>query len=220
MKELKLTGGARIGMANATFPFATLKVNKDQLELNATIVGNLTFQSSDVISIEPFTKVPLLGKGIRIHHNVANYKKEVIFWTFKDPNSVVDLIHETGFFNKENNASEGLINSIREKQAIGGFPVKKGVAIGMIVAWNLLFLMDIIPFFLQEKEGFPIGNGALAALGLVFLTAFLSLVSSGFRRLILKDGRGLNDIRKFSIFIMVISGFMLLQFVFMTKIMD
>ena len=27
MDELQLTGGARIGMVNATFPFATLKVN-------------------------------------------------------------------------------------------------------------------------------------------------------------------------------------------------
>lgn len=52
MNELKLTGGARIGMANATFPFATLKVNKDRLELNASIVGNIVFQPSDIISIE------------------------------------------------------------------------------------------------------------------------------------------------------------------------
>ena len=77
MNELQLTGGARIGMANATFPFATLKVNKDKLELNASIVGNLTFQASDIISIEPYTMIPILGQGIKINHKTSSalYKK-------------------------------------------------------------------------------------------------------------------------------------------------
>ena len=72
MNELQLTGGARIGMANATFPFATLKVNKDKLELNASIVGNLTFQASDIISIEPYTMIPILGQGIKINHKTSS----------------------------------------------------------------------------------------------------------------------------------------------------
>lgn len=218
MNELQLTGGARVGMANATFPFATLKVNKDRLELNASIVGNLTFQPSDIISIESYTMIPILGQGIKINHNVSAYKEKVIFWTFKDPNSVVRQIKETGFLNKGNTSNHKIDRTITEKQAKGGFPIKKSFAIGAIVVWNLLFLTDFIPFFLGEKEGLPIGNGVLSAVGLLFLTALLSLVSTDFRRLILKEGRELSDIKKIVIFVMIISGFMLLNLGIVSKL--
>jgi hypothetical protein len=220
MNELQLTGGARIGMANATFPFATLKVNKDRLELNASIVGNLTFQPSDIISIEPYTMIPIFGQGIKINHTVSTYKERVIFWTFKDPNSVVRQIQETGFLNNQKMSEQKIDRTITEKQAAGGFPIKKGVAIGVIVVWNLLFLFDFIPFFFGSKEGILIGNGVLAAVGLIFLTALLMLISEDFRRLILKEGRELDDIKKFAIFAMVISAFMLLQLVLMTKFVN
>ncbi|MGM0479259.1 MAG: hypothetical protein ACQERC_08545 [Bacteroidota bacterium] len=220
MNEIQLTGGARVGRANMTFTFATLKVNKDRLELNASIVGNLTFQPSDIISIEPYTMIPILGQGIKINHKVSTYKERVIFWTFKDPNSVVRQIQETGFLSNENQSNQKIDRTIIEKQAKGGFPIKKGFAIGAIVVWNLLFLTDIIPFFLGEREGFPIGNGVLTAIGLLFVTALFSLISSDFRRLILKEGRELSDIKKFAIFAMIISGFMLLQLGIMTKFMN
>ncbi|BDD03976.1 hypothetical protein [Aureibacter tunicatorum] len=220
MIELQLTGGARIGMANATFPFATLKVNKDRLELNASIVGNLTFQSSDIISIEPYTMIPILGQGIKINHTVSNYKEQVIFWTFKNPKSVVQRIKETGFLSNENQTNQKIDRTILDKQAKGGFPIKKEFSIGAIIVWNLLFLTDFIPFFLGEREGIPIGNGVLTAIGLLFLTALLSLISRDFRRLILKEGRELSDIKKFAVFAMLISGFMFLQMGLMTKIIN
>lgn len=144
----------------------------------------------------------------------------MIFWTFKDPNSVVQQIKETGFLNNQNSTEQIIDRAIIEKQAKGGFPIKKGFAIGAIVVWNLLFLTDFIPFFLGKTDGFPIGNGVLAAVGLLFLTALLSLISADFRRLIMKEGRELNDIKKFSIFAMIISGFMLLHLGLMTKIFN
>ena len=220
MKELQLTGGAKIGMANATFPFATLKVNKDRLELNASIVGNLIFQASDIISIEPFTTIPLIGQGVKINHKVDNYKERVIFWTFKDPNLVVQQIHATGFLSNQNLTDQKIDRTIVEKQAKGGFPIKKSFAIGAIIIWNLLFLTDIVSFFLRKGEGFPIGNGVLTAVVLLFLTALFSLVSVDFRRLILKEGRELNDIKKLAILILIITGFMLLQLGIITKFMN
>ena len=39
------------GMANATWPFATLTVNKNELQLKASIIGNLVFKPSDIIAI-------------------------------------------------------------------------------------------------------------------------------------------------------------------------
>jgi len=94
------------------------------------------------------------------------------------------------------------------------------VAIGAVVIWNPLFLADIIPFVQGEFEGTPIGIGILTALGLLFTTALLSLISADFRRLILKEGRTLEDIKKFAIFIMLISGFILLNFILLTKTMN
>lgn len=220
MNELKLTGGARIGRANATFPFATLKVNKERLELNASIVGNLVFHPSDIVSIEPYTMIPILGQGIKINHKIVNYKERVIFWTFKDPSSVVRQIKETGFLGNQNASEHEIDKSVVEKQANGGFPIKKGFTIGVITAWNLLFLVDIIPFFLGKRDGLPIGNGILAAIGLLFLIALLSLASTDFRRFILKEGRELNDIKTFTISIMVVSGFMLLSFGIMMQLLS
>jgi len=92
MTELKVTGGARIGFANASWTFATLKVSKNQLELNASIIGNLLFQPSDIISIIPYSKIPILGQGIKINHKVETYKKKVIFWTYKNPELVINQI--------------------------------------------------------------------------------------------------------------------------------
>jgi hypothetical protein len=217
MNEFQLTGGARIGMANATFPFATLKVNKDRLELNASIVGNLTFQAADVISIESYIMFPLIAQGVKINHKVANYKERVIFWTLKDPDAVVRQIQETGFLDNQKTSEQKNDSVIIKRQAKGGFPIKIGFAMGALVIWNLLFLTDIVPFILEKKEGFPTGNGVLTAIGLLFLTALLSLISADFRRLILKDGRALGDIKKFAIFIMILSGFMLVLLGIMVK---
>lgn len=218
MNELKLTGGARIGMANATWPFATLKVSNDKLELNATIVGNLVFQPSNIESIEPYTQIPIIGQGIRINHNVDTYKEKVIFWTFKNPETVINQIKQTGFLSNQKELGTNSLSEIQERQKRGGFPIKKSIAVGAVVVWNLLFMIDLIPLFQGKSEGLPIGNGVLTALGILFSSALLSLVSSDFRRLILKDGRTLEDIKKFSIFIMLISGFMLFNFMFMTKL--
>jgi hypothetical protein len=102
MNEIKLTGGARIGMANATFPFATLKVSKDRLELNASIIGSLVFQPQDIISVETYSQIPIIGQGIKINHRVSNYKQKVIFWTFKNPKEVLNQIKGTGFLNSIN----------------------------------------------------------------------------------------------------------------------
>jgi hypothetical protein len=78
MNELKETGGARIGMANATWPFANLTVNENRLTLNASIIGNLTFKPSDIISIETYSVIPLLGQGIRIHHRIEQMNNDIL----------------------------------------------------------------------------------------------------------------------------------------------
>lgn len=216
MTELKLTGGARIGMANATWPFASLKVTKERLELNATIIGNLVFRPSDIVSIEPYSS--FMSSGLKINHNVPKYKDKVIFWTLKNTNEVINQIQQIGFLDNTSNIDSKTDNIITERQKQGGFPIKLPFAIAVIVIWNILFLIDFLGFSNGNSEGVPFGNGIKMALGFVLVTSILTLISSGFRKIVLKDGRELIDISRFLYFIIFITGFMLLNFVVFMKI--
>ena len=207
-----LTGGARIGSANATYPFANLFVDKDVLKINASIVGNLIFQPQDIISIEPYKMIPILGHGIKINHRIENYNPKVIFWTFRDPNFVINEIKKVGFLDNINNNISFSDTEIIKRQVQGGFPIKKPVAIIIVVLWNILFLSDHLPFFLNnQKERMPMENGAQIAIGLLLATSILTLISTSFRKLILKEGRDFNDVKKFIYFIILISGMMIVS---------
>ncbi|MFP7657856.1 hypothetical protein [Chryseobacterium proteolyticum] len=212
-KNFTLTGGARIGLANANYPFADLYVDADILKINASLVGNLVFQPQDIISIKPYTLIPLIGQGIKIYHRVEKYNSNVIFWTFRDPAGIINEIEKTGFLAAKANTAPPKNYTIIEQQMQGGFPLKPLVPILLIIAWNALFLYDFLPHSGNKNtlQTFP-GTGVCSALGLVFITALLSLISNGFRRLILKKGRSFENIKKFSIFILGITGFMLIVF--------
>lgn len=215
-EKFTLTGGARIGMANASFPFADLYVDKDVLKINASIVGNLVFQPKDIISIEAYSSIPIIGNGIKINHRIEKYNSNVIFWTFKNPNTVINEIKKTGFLENTNSEISTEDLKILERQNQGEFPIKKPVAVFFIIAWNLLFLSDIIPFMLQDKkEGLPIGIGVKLALGLVFISSVLALVSEKFRGLILKEGREFDDIKKLIYLTAFITGMLFIQFTVM-----
>jgi predicted secreted protein len=212
-EKFTLTGGARIGSANASYPFADLYVDKEILKINASIVGNLVFQPKDIISIKPYTSIPIIGNGIKITHRIENYNSEVIFWTFKNPSAVVNEIQKTGFLNNTNSEISPEDLEILKKQSQGGFPIKKSVAIFFIVAWNLLFLSDIIPFMMNDKsQGSPIGIGMNLAVGLLFISSISALISEKFRKLILKEGRELDDIKKSIYLVMFVSGIMFIAF--------
>ena len=208
MNEVKETGGARIGMANATWPFATLSVDKRKLSLNASIIGNLIFKPSDITSIEPYTEIPIIGKGIRINHTVKNYKQKVIFWTFKNPNKVINQIELTGFLSNTEEISVKEEKEFSDYQSKGGFPIRKWVGILIIAIWNVLFFYDFYNF---SEEKMPLGKGAQTATGFIFISCLLILLLEPVRNLVLKEGRKLEDIRKLLLFIMLITGIMFLQ---------
>ncbi len=204
MDEIKETGGARIGMANATWPLATLTVNAAKLELNASIVGNLTFKPSDVTSITPYVIIPFLGQGIQIHHTIAAYNAKVIFWTMGSPEALIARIAQTGFLNNTSSTPGAHDAEIAMAQSGGGFPMKKPAAITIVVIWNLLFFAAFAKFFTGIGLEFRIN--ILIAVALVFLTALLTLINEPFRKLVLKPGRTINDVKTGLFFIMFITG--------------
>ena len=95
MQQIKFRGGAKIGMMSNSWPFATLTATKDELRLNAPMIGNYAFKPADIIAIEPFRY--FLNKGLRIKHNVKDYKENVEFWTFRDPEDILNQIRMIGF---------------------------------------------------------------------------------------------------------------------------
>jgi hypothetical protein len=212
MTDVKETGGARIGLANATWPFATLKVTKDKLELNASIIGNLVFRPNDIISIVP--QDGLLSKGLKIIHRVPTYKENVIFWTFGNPNELLKRIDQSGFLTNNSPLPTSSETEILKSQSKGGFPIKLPAIIIFAIVWNVFFMMDFKNFLGGDKQSSPLGTGALLALDFAFLTGIVILTAEPFRRLILKEGRTLNDIKTFVYFIMFICGIMILSISF------
>ncbi|MBB6498359.1 hypothetical protein [Pedobacter cryoconitis] len=208
MTEVKETGGARIGMANATWPFATLTVNNEKLQLNATILGNLIFKPGDIISIVPYSG--LMSSGLKINHNVPGYNDNVVFWTFSSPNEIIKKIEATGFLTNTIPLPADLEERITKTQSQGGFPLKTSAAIAIVVIWNILFLINFQNFFGESKVGPHLGLGPQLALGFMLLTCALLLTFEPARRLILKEGRTVDEIKKFIFFIMFICGFILL----------
>ena len=99
MDKLEIKGGARIAIANASYPFATLLVNKDCLELKVSILADLKFKTSEVLSIEPHRSFPFRTKGVKINHTNPNINKKVIFWTFTASAKIISQIKEIGFLN-------------------------------------------------------------------------------------------------------------------------
>jgi hypothetical protein len=206
MTDIEETGGAKIGLAHATWPFAKLTVNKNILQLNASIIGNLYFRPSDIISIEPSSF--LSGAGVKINHRVEKYSSTVIFLT-SGSSDLIRRIEATGFLQNTDALPAEVESEITQYQLGGWFPIKWSAAIAFIVIWNLLFLADLLGYF-GKKNNMPLGNGARLALAFAFLFALALLISGPFRQLVLKEGRTIKDVKLFLLFLMLLSGIMFL----------
>jgi len=193
---IKITGGARIGSANATWPFATLKVYKDKLELNTSLVGNLVFQPQDIISIEPYSRFTFVGNGIKINHNISNYDSKVIFWTFQDPVTVINQIRQLGFFDNTNRTSDISETINTQQQQIADSPIKKNISIGFGISWNILILYDFVIYITTDNVAAFRPNGATIAVVGLFLFSILTLISKNFRKLVVNEGKTIEDIKK------------------------
>jgi len=217
MAEIIETGGARIGLLKSTWPFAKLIVSRDKMELRASIMGNLFFKPSDIISIQPYTGTSLLGGGIKIIHNVSSYNADVVFLTMGSTSALISRINETGFMSNVNPASPSFEQEIKSARTQYGFPMKTPAVIVIVVIWNLFFLSDRLSIFHTKPNGAVLGTGAQLALGFVFLTCLVLLKSEFSQVLILKPGRTIDGIKHFLYFIMFITGLMFIGIAFLPK---
>jgi hypothetical protein len=91
------TGGARIGIINASFPFAHLMVTSQTLTLKVAWVGEYSFAPNQIISIEKYGVIPFLGWGIRIHHKISYFPPKIVFGCLSNPKSLIRKIRKVGF---------------------------------------------------------------------------------------------------------------------------
>jgi hypothetical protein len=96
--EKAWVGGARLDSKNATWPFARLELTAEKLVLQVAFFGNFTFSPSQVTKVEPYGLIPFIGKGVRIHHQIASYPEKIVFWYLcANPQPLVDKIRSSGF---------------------------------------------------------------------------------------------------------------------------
>lgn len=117
-RNIKFIGGSRIGSLNLTIPFASLKVTKGKLELNSAGFQNLIFHKQNLINIEEVYFIPIIAQGIKITHNISEYDKNVIFWSFTNPKKIIDSIKNKGLLDKNINTEikSSLENSTSTKK--------------------------------------------------------------------------------------------------------
>lgn len=87
-------------MVNLNWSSVTLTVTKDILEIDSSYTGKMIFTQADIISLEAHKAWLNIGMGrIVIKHNLSKYDPKVIFWTYSDPQEIINAIIQIGFLN-------------------------------------------------------------------------------------------------------------------------
>lgn len=176
MGEIAVTGGARIGFVNATWPFAKLFASPARLKLTC-LLDTYEFEPCDVVSLERYGSIPFFSNGIRLLHARPDYPSKIIFWCFGNAEVLISRIRETGFLPTAPASSE-----IRWR----GIPFRWGAILFFVLVWNGLFLLKgAIPNGSQN----PPGVLTLAPLLFAFLAGWGIKRSLTLQNMVLSDGR-------------------------------
>jgi hypothetical protein len=96
LKNIVKIGGARIGMMNATWPFAKLVVDTNELRLYS-MLHRISFKKADIIKISVVSYVPFIAQGIKFEHVVPKYNKHIVFWCLNNPKQLIQQLNELGW---------------------------------------------------------------------------------------------------------------------------
>lgn len=206
MNQIKETGGVKIGLFRASWPLASIAIDTYKMEINASIRGKFVFDKTDIVSIT--TETSLFKSGLRIKHRVGQYNNDIVFFPKTSAAILLGQIHQLGFLDLSCKTPNGIEMEIKALQEKSGFPIKIPMAIGIVVAWNLLFLADFLDVFSNKSEHSFTGIGMSLALAMVFIIALLLLISDFVRGIILKDGVDIKSIKTFLFFILFLTGFL------------
>ncbi len=182
-------GGAYVGWVNATWPFATLTVERDRLRLSC--LGAYEFGPSQIVALEPYGVVPFLSGGLRIVHNRNDYPARLVFWFLGDRERLLSRIEQAGF------TPNG-----RARPRPNGIPVRSGVVAAAFIACTV-FLVDAP----DSGAGSRIPDAVVVA---AWVTAFATVtsirVSARVQHLVLRDGRQVGEIKSLLSLLQAVSG--------------
>ena len=196
MKDLfEATGGARIGSMNASIPFAKLTVTPQSLRISLTLFGDYRFTPEQVVSIAAYTRIPILGWGIRITHTVSTYPEQIVFWHLCKPARLLEGIHETGFQSE----GSGEHVPLRDGSPVRTWLIWLSQIPGGLLLGYLLLHRSFVPFFFGTL--FPY----------YFLCVWVGLLvvyrSPRIQQWLLKPGRQIEEIRPMLKFTVIVSSF-------------
>lgn len=199
MGEISVTGGARIGFVNATWPFAKLEASPTRLRLTCTL-DTYDFMPGEVVLLERCGSIPFFSSGVRIAHVRSDYPAKIIFWCLGNPDALIARIRETGFMPAGPGSSE-----IQSR----GFPFRWAAVVAVILIWNGLFLLiDAAPHASANKPG----AFTLAPLLFAFLLGWGTKRSAKLQKMILRDGRSVNEIKSLLSLIQTVAALLLAVF--------
>jgi len=197
------TGGARVGWTNASWPLAQLSSSQEQLILNIRLLGTYAFVPEQVSEIEKFVWLPVIAQGIKIHHCNPDCPEKIIFWSLGNPKTVLQGIKDSGFL------PTALPSAIVKRR---GIAIRWSVIIGAFALWNGPFFLAFFLFAKLPENAAPVALLFLLPLAMAFAFCLGTLKSPSFRRIVLKPGRSVGEIRPILRLIGFITGIMLLVF--------
>ncbi len=199
MEEINVTGGARIGWVNATWPLAKLVASARRLRLTS-VLDSYDFLPSDVVSLERYGSIPFFASGVRIAHARSDYPSKIIFWYLGNPEALIEQIRGVGFSPTAPASSETKWR---------GFPVRWTVILLFVLAWNGLFLLDgVVPRSFANRPGLF----TLIPLLLAFLVCWGTKTSPTVQKMILRDGHSVNEVKAHLSLVQIVSGILLVIF--------
>jgi hypothetical protein len=101
--KFEQTGGLRWTIAtsvtvNATWPFASITVSAEQIEVTVSVLGlyrrNFSFTTHTLETARP--RRGLFSSGVQFLHSVPDYPGLIVFWTF-GYRSLVAALREYGY---------------------------------------------------------------------------------------------------------------------------
>jgi hypothetical protein len=89
----EIAGGLRAGSFNVTFPFARLRVDRDELQLTAPGIGTIRLRPDQIVELKRYKS--FLSGGYLVYHKVKEFPVPIVFWG--NPNKIDKMMDEVGF---------------------------------------------------------------------------------------------------------------------------
>ncbi len=193
--------GRRAGrLDKCHWPLARLSATPEQLAISVLFAGTYRFAPGQVVAIERYVLIPVLGWGVKIVH----CRTDCPGISF----SGVSAVRKA--FCKES-ARQVSCRPLRSRasRSVAAFRCVGRQWSGSSLSGTRLFLLDL--HSRRRFEGLP-GSSALLALLFVFALSLGMLKSPRVQRLVLNPGRDIGEIRTAVKLVAFISGFMLAIF--------